>query len=320
LKPAAPLAAPREAEPSRPIAPRPEERGRGGFWKLAIAAFVVGLIGAVAFAAFLQRSQKPQDLAIPPPKEAAAPVEPAPPGVKIAERIGAPESPSPTPSPEASPPSPQSSSAAVPTPTPTQTAVGVSTPEPSPAPAPTAPVTPPNSSRAAFLVAAPQDVQKPTVSLGSVVWSSPPANPGQGGGPGVRADVEIPELKMRATMLLRKNVDPSLPASHTIDLRLAFDDGAPFKGVKDVGVPQMRREDGPTPTQLLGVRVVINDGYFLIGLNRNDADIQRNLDAIASSGWFDFPMLLPDGRIAKLTFEKGAEGDKIFTSVLAAWK
>jgi len=29
---------------------------------------------------------------------------------------------------------------------------------------------------------------------------------------------------------------------------------------------------------------------------------------------------LPDGRIAKLTFEKGAEGDKIFTSVLAAWK
>jgi hypothetical protein len=163
-------------------------------------------------------------------------------------------------------------------------------------------------------------VQKPTVSLGNVVWSSPPANPGQGGGPGVRADVDIPELKLHATMLLRKNVDPSLPASHTIDLRLAFDDGAPFKGVKDVGVPQMRREDGPAPTPLLGVRVVISDSYFLIGLNRGEADMQRNLDAMTSSGWFDFPMLLPDGRIAKLTFEKGADGDRIFASALAAWK
>lgn len=323
LKPAAPLASPRELEPSRPGAPSGEARSRGDAWKWAALAFVVGLISAVAVSAFLLRSQKPQDLAIHTPKETAAPLaEPASPGAKIVERVGPTEVPSASTTQDTAP-SPQETPAAASTPTPTPTSAAVTSQDPLPSPAAmptTAPVIPANGARAAFLVAAPQDVQKPTVSLGSVVWSSPPANPGQGGGPGVRADVEIPELKLRATMLLRKNVDPSLPASHTIDLRLAFDDGSPLKGVKDVGVPQMRREDGPAPTALLGVRVVINDGYFLIGLNRTDADTQRNLDAIGSSGWFDFPMLLPDGRIAKLTFEKGVEGEKIFTSAFAAWK
>jgi hypothetical protein len=125
---------------------------------------------------------------------------------------------------------------------------------------------------------------------------------------------------MHATMLMRKNVDPGLPASHTIDLRLVMDDGASFKGLKDIGVPQMRNDEPPSVTALLGVRVVINDGYFLVGLNRSDADIQHNIDAIGSSGWFDFPMLLPDGRIGKLTFEKGPDGEKVVASALAAWK
>jgi len=82
----------------------------------------------------------------------------------------------------------------------------------------------------------------------------------------------------------------------------------------------MRRDDPPQVTPLLGVRVKINETYFLIGLNRGDSDIQRNLDAVGASGWFDFPMLLNDGRIAKLTFEKGGDGDKIVAAALDAWK
>ena len=125
---------------------------------------------------------------------------------------------------------------------------------------------------------------------------------------------------MHATMILRKNVDASLPASHTIDLRLTFDDGSPIKGVKDIGVPQMRRDDPPSVEALAGVRVKINDTYFLVGLNRADADITHNMDAIESSGWFDFPMLLADDRIAKLTFEKSADGERVIADAMAAWK
>ena len=46
----------------------------------------------------------------------------------------------------------------------------------------------------------------------------------------------------------------------------------------------------------------------------------RNLDLIATRAWFDFPVLLNDDRIAKLTFEKGAEGERIIAAALAAWK
>ena len=59
----------------------------------------------------------------------------------------------------------------------------------------------------------------------------------------VKAEADIPDLKMHATMTLRKNTDPTLQATHTIDLKFSFADGAPITGVKDVGLPQMRKED-----------------------------------------------------------------------------
>ena len=136
----------------------------------------------------------------------------------------------------------------------------------------------------------------------------------------VKAEADIPDLKMHAVMTLRKNTDPSLPASHTIDLRLTFADGAEIKGIKDMRVPMMRRDDPPSQDALSGVRVKISDSYFLVGLNRGDAELAHNIDLVANRGWFDFPMLLNDDRIAKLTFEKGADGERIVNEALAAWK
>ena len=61
----------------------------------------------------------------------------------------------------------------------------------------------------------------------------------------MKAEADIPDLKMHAAMMLSKNADPSLPASHTIDLRITFADGAQIKGIKDMRVPLMRRDDPP---------------------------------------------------------------------------
>jgi len=171
-----------------------------------------------------------------------------------------------------------------------------------------------------MLVATAADAQKPAVTIGTVVWSLVPALPGQPGSVGVKADIDIMDLKMHATMTLRKNTDAALPASHTIDLRLIFDEGSPIKGVKDIDLPRMRRDDSPNADPLLGVKVKINDSYFLIGLNRADADVARNIDQIATRGWFDFPLLLNDDRIAKLTFEKAADGERVVNEAVAAWK
>ena len=92
-----------------------------------------------------------------------------------------------------------------------------------------------------MLIASADNPQKPVVNLGSTVWSTIPAPQGQPGGVAVEADADIPDLKMHASMILRKNTDPTLQATHTIDLKFTFQDGAPFTGFKDVGLPQMRK-------------------------------------------------------------------------------
>ena len=94
-----------------------------------------------------------------------------------------------------------------------------------------------------MLVASADNPQKPVVSLGSTTWSLIPPVPGQPATVAVKAEADIPDLKMHATMTLRKNTDPTLQATHTIDLKFSFAEGAPITGFKDVGLPQMRKED-----------------------------------------------------------------------------
>ena len=314
----------------RPSAPGRADAPRAAAWPWLVVGVVVAVVCAVAVAAFLLR-QKPQDLAISEPPEASESAAAPATAAKIVERVGGAETPTPTPAASAAPaptaaPTPAASAPALPASSPAPPASSPAATAPTPAtstPAaaiPAATPTLPVAARAAMLVAVGSDPQKPAISLGSVVWSTVPAIAGQPSTVGVKADADIPDLKMRVSMILRKNADPSLPASHTIDLRVAFDDGAQIKGIKDMRVPLMRRDDPPAQDSLLGVRVKISDGYFLVGLNRADADAARNVQLIADRGWFDVPLLLDDDRIAKLTFEKGADGERIVADALAAWK
>jgi hypothetical protein len=305
----------------RPSAPTRLDRPRRGAAVWILAALVVGVVLAIAVFAFLWR-QSPQDLAIKEP--VATPTAEATAGpVKIVERVGGAAA-TPAASPTSGPtPAATETPAAAATPATATPAASATTPAPTPAATTAQSAANPGvavAARAAMLVAVAADPQKPAVSLGTVVWSAIPAAPGQPTSVAVKAEADIPDLKMHAIMTLRKNTDPSLPASHTIDLRVTFADGAEIKGIKDMRVPMMRRDDPPAQDALSGVRVKISDSYFLIGLNRGDAELAHNVDLVANRGWFDFPMLLSDDRIAKLTFEKGADGERIVNDALAAWK
>ena len=306
--------APADHDSIRPVAPSRFEAPRANPLPWILLAVVVGVVISVAVAAFLLR-QKPQDLAIKEPAETAQTPSPAS-AAKIVERVGdgaaATPAPTPTSSAEATPAA--ETTAATPAPAPTTGATAAATPQP----AATSGV--PAAARAAMLVAVAADPQKPSVSLGSVVWTLIPPIPGQPGTIAVKAEADIPDLKMHAIMTIRKNTDPSLPATHTIDLRVTFGAGSDVKGIKDVRVPMMRRDDPPAQDSLAGVRVKISDGYFLVGLDRTETDAAHNVDLLATRPWFDFPMLLSDDRIAKLTFEKGADGDRVMAEALAAWK
>jgi hypothetical protein len=298
-----------DLEGQRPIAPG-VEASTPKTWLWIAAAVVLGVVVAVAGAAILMR-QKPQDLAIKPSAEAPAPDQPQS-QAKIAERVEPPAATTP-----ASPPAPASE--------PKEDQSGAQGAEPPASPAgaaqnPLAAAAPAPAGRAAMLVASADNPQKPVVSLGSTVWSIIPPVPGQPATIAVKADADIPDLKMHATMTLRKNTDPTLQATHTIDLKFSFADGAPITGFKDVGLPQMRKEDSTAAEALTSVKVKISDVYFLIALAKGDTDTARNLDLMQTRAWFDFPLLLNDNRIAKVVFQKSPEGEAMLGKAFDAWK
>ncbi len=178
----------------------------------------------------------------------------------------------------------------------------------------------PDAARAAMVIASQDNPQNSVVNLGSTVWSTIPPSPGQPATIAVRADADIPDLKMHASMTLRKNTDPTLQATHTIDLNFAFADGAPITGFKDVAAPQMHEPDTPTSEALTSLKVKVSDVHFLIALANGDHDIARNFDLMQTRAWFEFPLLLNDDRIAKLAFQKSSEGVAILGKAFDAWK
>ena len=166
----------------------------------------------------------------------------------------------------------------------------------------------PDAAKAAMVIASQDNPQNPVVNLGSTVWSTIPPSPGQPATVAVKADADIPDLKMHASMTLRKNTDPTLQATHTIDLDFALADGAPITGFKDVAAPQMHEPGTPTSEALTSVKVKVSDVHFLIALADGDQDSARNFDLLQMRAWFEFPLLLNDDRIAKLAFQKSSEG------------
>ena len=162
-----------------------------------------------------------------------------------------------------------------------------------------------------MLVEAPEEASKVKTYLGTVVWRLDNVSDGQNQAVGlaVRADMDLPDDKMKASVVFQKNTDASLPASHTLKIRFIVQPGSPSGNIKEINVPQMRREDSATGDALDGVTVPIVENSFLIGLTPGNSE-NANLDLLKSRDWIDIPIRLSNGKIAKLTFEKTDVGQR----------
>lgn len=184
------------------------------------------------------------------------------------------------------------------------------------------PVMPPAAvaSRAALLIEAPDEQNKVKTLLGTVVWrlDNVSNGPGEPLSLAVRAEIDIPEEKLQTEMMFQKNFDSTLPASHTLKLRFSIPPESELGGVKQISVPQMRREDTATGEALKGVPVPVMENSFLVGLARGPAEAP-NIELLKSREWLDVPILLNNGRVAKLTFEKGTSGHAALEDALGSW-
>jgi hypothetical protein len=286
-------------EAVRPPAPQPKPPRSGSARHWIVGSVVAVVVIAIAGLA-LKLRDNPEELIHPP---AAPPAEAtSQPSGKIVDRVGAAGTPS-------APAAPAPSSTAV------SAVAGASQ---SPQPDNVLPV----AQRAALLVQGSDQSQPPSTYVGTVVWRRENINRGQDQPltEAVRADIDLPQAKLKATMLLQKNTDATLPASHTIELRFTPAADSPIASIKQIDVPQMRKEDSPTGDPLAGVPAPITPNYFLIGLTQGDAAVTRNTDLIKSRQWFDIPLLLGDNKIAKITFEKGDAGDRAVNDAFTDWQ
>ncbi len=134
----------------------------------------------------------------------------------------------------------------------------------------------------------------------------------------IRGDVDFPDAKIKATLLIQKNLDPALSASHTINISFTLAPDSDLKGVKQIAPPQMRRPEAQSGDKISGIPVEITANTFLIGLIRGEAEA-RNLKLLRSPWVIDLPMQLSDGRVATINLEKGAAGDRVFADAIDSW-
>ncbi len=290
---------PVRAEPMRPAAPQPRARHRGWIKYVAFLALLAVIAGGIAFLAWRLRD-RPEDLLRARPSPVAEQSEG--PG-KIVDRVGGAPASAPT---AGSRPAAPGRAESAPAPRPAD-----------PPPQPAVPV----ALRAAMLVDAPEDPQKFRTFLGNVVWrvENTSRGPGQPLSQSVRAEADITDAKLKVTLLLQRNSDETLPASHLLTILFAPAAGGEFPAVDEIDIPQMRNEVSPSVDPLVGVPAKITTNMFLVGLAR-DATFQiRNIELLKTRGWVDIPLRFADGRIAKVTFEKGPAGDRAVNDAFASW-
>lgn len=157
--------------------------------------------------------------------------------------------------------------------------------------------------------------------VGSALWRTETVSPGPGLAPelAVRADIEIPERKLRMTWSLRRNTDKALPASHTIEIMFTLPSDFPEGGIGNVPGVLMKQNEQARGVPLAGLAVKVTNGYFLIGLSAVDVDQQRNVQLLKERDWFDIPVVYTSGKRAILAMEKGTPGARAFEEVFRAW-
>ncbi|WP_439574420.1 hypothetical protein [Phreatobacter sp.] len=336
-----------DAGPIRPrvsVLDEPEDeqvprRGRGGKIAVLVVLLLLGAAGGLGwFVATYYPERLPSQLAIHLPGGGQPASQPSPPadeppktGDRVAEAT--PPAPAPADPTPAAPPAVDATPAPAPTPPaadaqpttpPSDTApppAAQATEPPPAAPATPAPAPAPGTVQRAALFEETPGNQAGTLMQGTVVWRTQTVSVGPGQPPDLAlvGDVAIPERRMTVTLTIRRNLDQTLPASHTVEVLFALPPNFQFGGVAEVPGLLMKVSEQARGVPLVGQAVRVTNGFFFIGLSGFDMDRSTNIQALKTRPFFDIPIRYDSGRRAILTIEKGAAGDRAFEEAMTAW-
>ncbi|MEO5807560.1 hypothetical protein [Devosia sp.] len=151
---------------------------------------------------------------------------------------------------------------------------------------------------------------------GTVEWSE---GVDEIGLPTLVAKANIPARNLSVDLIIRKNADPSLPASHLMEVNFQVSDS--FIGGTIAGLPGvlLKNEELVQGTPLVGASARVVGSSFLFALSAADKDMPANIDLLTSRKWMDFAVIYGTGTRAIITLEKDDAAQALFTKVFTAW-
>lgn len=142
---------------------------------------------------------------------------------------------------------------------------------------------------------------------------------GSGADTGLAVAVSIPERPAEFSVVIRANADPSLSASHTIDL--VYRGPADADGlVTNVPGFMVRLENGDSSIPLRGAGALVFPGQYLMGLSGAPADRAYNMNLLQKAEWMVIPAEFESKRRSVFVIEKGMSGAAAMAQAFAAWE
>jgi len=138
-------------------------------------------------------------------------------------------------------------------------------------------------------------------------------------GPEISAELEVPERQMTIHLVIRRNTDLTLPASHIVEAEIDTPPDFPSAGIQSVPRLVMKSSENDSGDPLIGAAATLSQGYFWIALSGAEANVDRNLQLLTERSRIDLLLVYETGQTAVLSFEKGPVGTEVFEKALAAW-
>ncbi|MBR0987688.1 hypothetical protein [Bradyrhizobium liaoningense] len=117
------------------------------------------------------------------------------------------------------------------------------------------------------------------------------------------------------TLSIRRNFDPALPATHTVQIEVGPDFSA--GKIKQVMGLLMKANEQAKGAPLAALSVKVDDTHFLIGLSAVPQDASNNSLLVRSRAWMDIPVVYATQRRAILAVEKNGDVLPMFNTVFA---
>ena len=132
--------------------------------------------------------------------------------------------------------------------------------------------------------------------------------------------MDIPEKAASIDIVLKRNIDAAVSASHMIEMQFNLPQNFQGKSVESIARFVMKSTEEAPGEPLAAVPVKVSEGNFLIALDNLQQAVALNTQLLQNSSWIDIPIVYGTGKRALLTLEKGGTGERVFSEAFQDWK